>query len=63
MLEKKRNYNVARNVIIFVGDGMGLPTITATRILRDQLQGYSGEEGYLSFDEFPDVGLIKVRMT
>jgi len=39
----------ARNVILFLGDGMGLSTITAARILKGQLRGASGEEEQLSF--------------
>ncbi|HBF45647.1 MAG TPA: alkaline phosphatase, partial [Shewanella frigidimarina] len=35
----------ANNVILFVGDGMGISTLTAARILKGQLAGNSGEEG------------------
>ena len=43
----------AKNVILFVGDGMGVSTLTAARILQGQLAGNPGEEGYLSFETFP----------
>ena len=33
----------AKNVIIFLGDGMGLPSVTAGRILRGQKEGHNGE--------------------
>jgi alkaline phosphatase len=49
----------ARNVILFIGDGMGLSTITAARILQGQLKGGSGEENSLSFERFPYVSLSK----
>ncbi|XP_073816330.1 alkaline phosphatase 4 [Musca autumnalis] len=50
----------AKNVIIFVGDGMGLTTITAGRIYKGQLLKHgNGEEEKLSFDEFPYTGLAK----
>ena len=49
----------ARNVILFVGDGMGISTITAARILEGQLQGKPGEENRLSFDNFPYTALSK----
>ncbi|MCB1704139.1 MAG: alkaline phosphatase [Halioglobus sp.] len=49
----------ARNVILFVGDGMGVSTVTAARIFAGQMAGESGEEGYLSFGEFPYAGLVK----
>ncbi|XP_017461300.1 PREDICTED: alkaline phosphatase 4-like [Rhagoletis zephyria] len=50
----------AKNIIIFVGDGMGLSTITAGRIFKGQyLKHGSGEEELLAFDEFPYTGLSK----
>lgn len=51
---------IARNVILFVGDGMGMSTITAGRMFKGQLQGRAGEEEQLSFEMFPNVGLAKV---
>lgn len=53
----------AKNVILFVGDGMGISTLTAARILQGQLAGQSGEENYLSFERFPFVGLSKTYNT
>ena len=50
----------ARNVILFVGDGMSLTTITASRILKGQRGGRSGEEQDLAWDKFPAVALVKV---
>ncbi|XP_018328253.1 alkaline phosphatase-like [Agrilus planipennis] len=49
----------AKNVILFVGDGMGVATITAARILRGQRLGKSGEEHELVWDSFPAVALAK----
>jgi alkaline phosphatase len=49
----------AKNVILFVGDGMGVSTLTASRILEGQLRGESGEENRLSFEEFPYSALSK----
>lgn len=43
----------AKNVILFVGDGMGVTTLTAARILEGQMRGESGEENRLSFENFP----------
>jgi alkaline phosphatase len=54
------NKGVAKNVILYLGDGMSIPTITAARILKGQLQGHTGEETKLSFEEFPIAGLSKV---
>lgn len=49
----------ARNVILFVGDGMGVSTVTAARILEGQKRGESGEENLLSFERLPYVALSK----
>jgi alkaline phosphatase len=55
----KANRGRARNVILFVGDGMGISTVTAARILEGQLRGESGEENSLSFERLPFVALSK----
>lgn len=49
----------ARNIILFLGDGMSIATITAARILAGQRLGLSGEEFTLSFESFPYSGLAK----
>ena len=49
----------ARNVILFVGDGMGIATVTATRILDGQRRGGSGEDNVLSFERFPYTAFSK----
>lgn len=49
----------ARNVILFVGDGMGISTVTAARILEGQMKGGSGEENRLSFETLPWLALSK----
>jgi len=49
----------ARNVILFVGDGMGIATVTAARILDGQRRGGPGEENVLSFEHFANTALSK----
>ncbi len=49
----------AKNVILFIGDGMSISTLAAARILEGQLRGESGEENSLSFEQFPSVALSK----
>ena len=49
----------AKNVILFIGDGMGISTITAARIYDGQSKGMSGEDNKLSFEEFPNLSLVK----
>lgn len=55
----KPNKRKAKNVILFVGDGMGVATLTAARILEGQTRGTSGEENRLSFENFPYSALSK----
>ncbi|XP_060157420.1 intestinal-type alkaline phosphatase isoform X1 [Globicephala melas] len=49
----------AKNLILFLGDGMGVPTVTATRILKGQMNGKLGAETPLAMDQFPYVALSK----
>ncbi len=53
----------AKNVILFVGDGMGIATVTASRIMAGQMKGGRGEDNVLSFETFPYVGLSKTYTT
>lgn len=57
------NRSQARNVILFVGDGMSLTTVAAARILQGQQRGQSGEENYLFFEQFDHLGLAKTYNT
>ncbi|NWG53739.1 MAG: alkaline phosphatase [Hydrogenophilaceae bacterium] len=43
----------ARNVILFIGDGMGVSTVTAARIYAGQRQGGDGESYDLAMDQAP----------
>lgn len=49
----------AKNVILIVGDGMNMSTVTAARILAGQKQGQLGEEFELEFEKFPQTALSK----
>jgi len=51
---------VAKNIIMFLGDGMSVTTLTASRIYKGQMEKRSGENEYLSFEKFPFVGMSKV---
>ena len=55
----KPNTNTAKSAILFLGDGMGITTITATRFLDGQQKGNTGEENILSWEEFPWSALAK----
>ncbi|XP_046985185.1 alkaline phosphatase-like isoform X1 [Schistocerca americana] len=52
-LNVKLNTNLAKNVILFVGDGMCPNTLTAARIYKQS------ESARLSFENFPHMGLLK----
>ena len=64
-LQKPVNSDVgaAKNIILFVGDGMGVSTLTAARIYEGQQRGGMGEEHQLSFERFPYSGLVKTYNT
>ncbi|XP_053202603.1 alkaline phosphatase-like isoform X2 [Panonychus citri] len=59
LINFKKNEKVAKNVILFIGDGMGISTLTAARILKEQLNGGPGNGNKLFFEEFPESALIK----
>ncbi|XP_043508134.1 alkaline phosphatase 4-like isoform X2 [Frieseomelitta varia] len=62
-LAYRNNVNRAKNVIIFIGDGMGISTITAGRIYKGQVEGNTGEEYKLAFEKFPNTGFAKTYNT
>lgn len=49
----------ARNVIIFIGDGMGISTLTAARILAGQTLGVDGESFVTAMDRLEHTALVK----
>lgn len=49
----------ARNVIIFIGDGMGVSTITAARIFAGQQAGRDGESFATAMDRLEQTALVK----
>ena len=49
----------ARNVILFVGDGMGVSTVTAARILQGQRRGADGESNQLAMERLPYAALSR----
>ena len=53
----------AKNVIVFLGDGMSLTTVAAARVFEGQRQGGSGEEHRLSWEDFPATALSKTYNT
>jgi alkaline phosphatase len=60
ILNRRLNGGLAKNIIMFLGDGMGISTVTAGRILKGQLQGNNGEEEVTIMESLDHVGLSKV---
>lgn len=53
------NLRRARNVVLFVGDGMGISTLTAARIYQGQVAGGDGVSTQTAMDAMPHVALAK----
>ncbi|PMQ06825.1 Alkaline phosphatase H [Dyella sp. AD56] len=53
----------AKNVIVFLGDGMSLPTIAAAHVRAGQRKGVDGESYRLSFERFPFSALSRTYET
>ena len=63
MASSKFNTKVAKNIIIFVGDGMSNPTLTAARIYKAQRENnnyVTPERDYLFFERLDHMGHSKV---
>ncbi|CAL8109404.1 unnamed protein product [Orchesella dallaii] len=60
-LRTQTKVGVAKNVIMFLGDGWGVPSITLARILKGQEVDHVpfGEEGQLHVDTFPFTGMSR----
>lgn len=58
-LRRQENTKVAKNVIMFLGDGMGVSTVTAGRIRKGQMKGQLGEDFLTEMEQFEHLGLAK----
>ena len=56
---RQPNTGKAKNVILFVGDGMSVTTVTAARIFDGQQKGVDGESNKLSFEELLPISLCR----
>lgn len=54
-IKREKNLKVAKNMILFLGDGMSMSTLAATRMHLNN----AGEEQTLSFERFPNVAMSK----
>ena len=57
---KVPNTNKAKNVIFFIGDGMGVSTESIARLHKSQMEGITIDQVHLAWDHFIDAGLVKV---
>ena len=62
-LAVERREGPARNVIVFIADGMDVTTATAARILGGQRAGGPGEDHVLTFETLPHTALAKTYTT
>jgi len=62
-LKRTPNTGRAKNIILFIGDGMGINSVTAGRIFAGQQRGLDGASYELSFDKFPYSGFSKTYST
>ncbi|GGB56238.1 alkaline phosphatase [Blastomonas aquatica] len=53
------NEGKAKNLIIFIGDGMGVSTLTAARIWQGQKAGKDGESTETAMDSLPYSAIVK----
>lgn len=58
-LRREKNERIAKNVIFFLGDGMGISTMTAGRIRKGQILGQLGEDFVTEMEQFSHLGLVK----
>ena len=59
LLQRRDNTRIAKNVILFLGDGMGVTTVTAGRIRKGQVNGQLGEDFVTEMEQFQHLGLSK----
>jgi len=59
VLQRRENTRIAKNVIMFLGDGMGVSTVTAGRIRKGQMKGQLGEDFLTEMEQFTYSGLAK----
>ena len=53
------NRGRAKNVVLMIGDGFGVSSVTAARIFEGQQRGVDGESNILAFERLPHLALSK----
>lgn len=62
-LKQTPNTGRAKNVILFIGDGMGINSVTAGRIFAGQMHDKDGASYVLSFEDLPYTAFSKTYST
>ena len=67
-IQDKFNTNIAKNIILFVGDGMSIATMTAARIYKTQQVTKNdrfdkAERSFLTMEKFENSGYMKVYLS
>ncbi|XP_055347032.1 alkaline phosphatase-like [Paramacrobiotus metropolitanus] len=60
---QKPNTKIAKNIILFIGDGLSVATSTAARIYDGQKHGSTGEENRLVYEKLDHTAVIKTYCT
>ncbi|MCE9522840.1 MAG: alkaline phosphatase [Alphaproteobacteria bacterium] len=58
-IARQPNTRRAKNIILFVGDGMGISTVTAARIYQGQSASRDGASNKLAFEQLPYAALSR----
>ena len=58
-LAQQPNTNRAKNIVLFIGDGMSIPTVTAARIYGGEKRGVDGVSNKLTMETFPYAALSR----
>ncbi len=62
-LKRLPNTGKAKNIILFIGDGMGINSVTAGRIFAGQQRGGNGVTYDLAFEKLPYTGFSRTHST
>lgn len=62
-LQSRPKLGVAKNVILFLGDGMGISNVMASRVYNAQRLGKKFRDAQMSFEKFPYLGLSMVCLS
>ncbi len=62
-LENRPIEGQAKNIILFVADGHGIASVTASRIYQGQKRGETGEENFLAMEDYSNFPYLALSKT